>query len=387
MMSGIDELTTEQRQIRDLVRGFAQAEVGPIAGEYDERGEFPWPTVKQMAELGLFGLPFPEEYGGVGADYFSFVLAVEELAKVCPSHAITLSAHVSLGTFPIFWFGNEEQKQRFLPDLTSGKRLASFGLTEPQAGSDSSNTQTTAEDQGDHYLVNGQKIFITNGGVGEVLNVTAVTDPSEGSHGITNFILEKGMEGFRAGPPEDKLGWRASDTCALFMEDVKVPKENRLGGEGRGWIQFMKILEEGRISIAALALGNAEGAYEAALQYAKERRQFGKAIGSFQAIRFMLADMATEIEAGRRLVYHAARLKDAGEPYVKEASMAKLYCSELAMRTTIKAVQIFGGYGYTRDYPVERLMRDAKVTEIGEGTSEIQRLIIARHILGTEENE
>jgi butyryl-CoA dehydrogenase len=324
------------------------------------------------------------------------------MAKVDASHALTISAHTNLGTSPIVEFGTEEQKRRYVPLLASGRVLGGFGLTEPGAGSDAGGTATTAVDKGDHYLINGSKIFITHAGVGEVFVITARTEPGKSNKGITSFIVTKDTvdldlcrklgtghvadlpktKGVRAGKKEDKMGWRASDTRELVFEDAVVPKENLLGKPGYGFINFLKTLDAGRIGIAALSLGIAEGAYEEALRYAGVRKQFGRPIGSFQGVSFQLADMATEIEAGTHLLYHAAWLKQNGRPFKKEAAMAKLYCSELAMRATTKAVQIFGGYGYTTDYPVERMMRDAKVCEIGEGTSEIQRIVIARHILG-----
>jgi butyryl-CoA dehydrogenase len=324
------------------------------------------------------------------------------MAKIDASHALTISAHTNLGTSPIVEFGTEEQKRRYVPLLASGRVLGGFGLTEPGAGSDAGGTATTAVDKGDHYLLNGSKIFITHAGVGEIFSVTARSEPGRGNKGITSFIVTKDTvdlaqakslgighaedlpktRGVRAGKKEDKMGWRASDTRELIFEDAVVPKENVLGQVGYGFINFLKTLDAGRIGIAALSLGIAEGAYNEALRYAGVRKQFGRLIGSFQGVNFQLADMAMEIEAGTHLLYHAAWLKQNGRPFKKEAAMAKLYCSELAMRTTTKAVQIFGGYGYTTEYPVERMMRDAKVCEIGEGTSEIQRLVIARQILG-----
>jgi butyryl-CoA dehydrogenase len=355
-----------------------------------------------MGELGLLGVPWPEELGGAGMDQLSYYIAIHELAKVDASHALTISAHTNLGTSPIVDFGTSEQQRRYVPLLASGRVLGGFGLTEPGAGSDAGGTATTAVDRGDHFVLNGSKVLITHAGVGEIFVVTARTEPGRGNKGITSFILTKescdlaacrevgvGHEdslpripGFRSGKKEDKMGWRASDTRELIFEDAIVPKENQLGATGQGFINFLKTLDAGRIGIAALSLGIAEGAYEEALRYAGVRKQFGRAIGSFQGVNFQLADMALEIEAGTHLLYHAAWLKQNGKPFKKEAAMAKLFCSELAMRVTTKAVQIFGGYGYTTDYPVERMMRDAKVCEIGEGTSEIQRIVIARQILG-----
>jgi butyryl-CoA dehydrogenase len=394
--------TEHHHQVRDMVREFSRTHVAPVARELDRTSAFPWDNIKAMGELGLLGVPWSEELGGAGMDYLSYYITIHEMAKVDASHALTISAHTNLGTSPIVQFGTDEQRRRFVPLLASGKVLGGFGLTEPGAGSDAGGTATTAVDKGDHYLLNGSKIFITHAGVGEIFSVTARTEPGRGSKGITSFIVTKDTvdldqaqrlgvghaanlaktRGVRAGKKEDKMGWRASDTRELVFEDAVVPKENVLGQMGHGFINFLKTLDAGRIGIAALSLGIAEGAYEEALRYAGVRKQFGKPIGSFQGISFQLADMALEIEAGTHLLYHAAWLKQNGRPFKKEAAMAKLYCSELAMRNTTKAVQIFGGYGYTTDYPVERMMRDAKVCEIGEGTSEIQRIVIARQILG-----
>lgn len=387
--------------VREMVRAFARDEVAPIAAQYDESQDFPWATVKRMGELGLLGIPWDESLGGSGFDLIAYVIAIQEMAKVCASHAITISAHTTLGTSPIVHFGTAAQKEKYVPLLASGAVLGGFGLTEPEAGSDAGATKTTAVKKKSHYLLNGTKRFITHGGVGEIFVVTAVTDPSKGTKGISSFILTKEtcdleaarrvgighdaslkpLKGFRSGKKEDKLGWRASDTRELILEDVEVPAENLLGQEGKGFINFMKTLDAGRVGVAALSLGIAEGALAEALKYSAERRQFGQPIAHFQGISFQLADMATEVEAGRHLMYHAAWLAQRGQPYGKEAAMAKLFCSELAMRATTKAVQIHGGYGYTKDYPVERMMRDAKICEIGEGTSEIQRIVIARHLL------
>ena len=387
--------------VREMVRAFGEAEVAPVAGHFDAVAEFPWENVRRMGELGLLGVPWPEELGGAGLDLTSYILAIHEMAKFDASHAITISAHTTLGTSPIVHFGSTEQQRRYVPLLAAGRVLGGFGLTEEGAGSDAGGTRTTAVRRNGHYVLNGSKRFITHAGVGEVFVVTAVTDASKGTKGISSFILTKettdlektrevgighdatlpAMPGFRSGKKEDKLGWRASDTRELIFEDVEVPAENLLGTEGLCFINFMRTLDAGRIGIAALSLGIAEGAFEQALRYSTERKQFGRSIVDFQGVSFPLSDMATEIEAGRHLVYHAARLSQAGKPYGKEAAMAKLFCSELSMRATIKAIQIHGGYGYTRDYPVERMMRDAKICEIGEGTSEIQRLVIARHLV------
>jgi butyryl-CoA dehydrogenase len=387
--------------VREMVRAFAREEVAPVAARHDAEATFPWENIKRMGELGLLGVPWPEELGGAGLDLISYILVIHELAKVDASHGLTVSAHTTLGTSPIVRFGTEEQRRRFVPPLASGRVMGGFGLTEESAGSDAAGTRTRAIRQGDRYILNGSKRFITHAGVGEIFVVTAVTDPSKGTHGISSFVLTKhnddlerarpfgighdesivAMPGFRSGRKEDKLGWRASDTRELIMEDVEVPAENLLGTEGEGFVNFMKTLDAGRIGIAALSLGIAEGAFEQALRYASVRRQFGQPIAEFQGIQFQLSDMATEIEAGKHLVYQAAWLAQKGRAIGKEAAMAKLFCSEMAMRTTIKAVQVHGGYGYTREYPVERMMRDAKICEIGEGTSEIQRLVIARHLL------
>ena len=394
-------LTEQHYALRDMVREFAREHVAPVASELDEKAEFPWENVKRMGELGLLGVPWPEALGGAGFDYLAYILTIHEVAKVDASHAITISAHTTLGTSPIVHFGNEAQRKRYVPLLASGRVLGGFGLTEPSAGSDAAATRTTAVRRNNHYVLNGSKIFITHAGVGEIFVATAVTDPKQGSKGISSFILTKetcdldrarelgighdtslpAMKGFRAGKKEEKLGWRASDTRALFFEDVEVPVENRLGEEGEGFTNFMRTLDSGRIGIAALSLGIAEGAFTEALRYASIRRQFGKRIFDFQGVQFQLSDMATEIEAAQHLVYHAAWLAQHGQPYAKEAAIAKLFASELAMRTTLKAIQVHGGYGYTKEYPVERMMRDAKICEIGEGTSEIQRIVIARHLL------
>ncbi len=392
--------TEQHLAVRDMVREFARDEVAPVASKFDASQEFPWENIQKMGELGLLGIPWPEEMGGAGLDLLSYMIAIHEMAKVDASHGITISAHTTLGTSPIVNFGTAEQRERFVPLLASGKVLGGFGLTEPSAGSDAAGSRTTAVRRNGHYVLNGSKIFITHGGVGEIFVVTAVTDPGAGTKGISSFILTKhadlsqrgtattghepslsDMNGFRAGKKENKLGWRASDTRELIFEDVEVPEENLLGEEGMGFINFMQTLDSGRVGIAALSLGIAEGAFDQSLKYASERRQFGQAIANFQGIQFQLSDMATEIEAGKHLMYHAAWLAQHKKPFGKEAAIAKLFCSELAMRATIKAIQIHGGYGYTKDYPVERMMRDAKICEIGEGTSEIQRIVIARHLL------
>jgi len=386
---------------REMVSQFARDQVAPVAAKYDAEAKFPWDNVRKMGELGLLGAPWPEELGGAGLDLISYMIVIYELAKVDASHGLTVSAHTTLGTSPIMKFGTDAQRKRYVPLLASGRVMGGFGLTEPEAGSDAGGTRTTAVKKGDRYVINGTKRFITHGGVGEIFVVTAVTNPSQGTKGISSFILTKEtndpagaraagvghdpslpqMKGFRAGKKEDKLGWRASDTCELIMEDVEVPAENLLGTEGQGFVNFMRTLDNGRIGIAALSLGIAEGAFEQSLQYTTTRRQFGQPVANFQGVQFKLSDMATEIEAGKHLMFHAAWLAQNGRPFTKEAAMAKLFCSELAMRATITAVQLHGGYGYTKDYPVERFMRDAKICEIGEGTSEIQRIVIARELL------
>lgn len=393
--------TEQHLAVRNMVREFACAEVAPVAADLDARAEFPWANVRKMGQLGLLGIPWPEELGGAGLDLLSYMIVINEMAKVDASHAITISAHTTLGTSPIMNFGSAAQKQRYVPLLASGMVLGGFGLTEPSAGSDAASTRSTAVRKGAHFVLNGTKIFITHGGVGEIFVVTAVTDPGKGTRGISAFILTKEasdldkarglgighsdllprLRGFRAGKKEDKLGWRASDTRELIFEDVEVPAENMLGEEGEGFNNFMRTLDSGRVGLAALSLGIAEGAFEQALQYSTLRKQFGQAISTFQGIQFQLSDMATEIEAGKHLMFHAAWLAQNRQPFTKQAAIAKLYCSELAMRTAIKAIQIHGGYGYTKEYPVERMFRDAKICEIGEGTSEIQRLVIARHLL------
>ncbi len=386
---------------REMVRAFARDEVAPVARRFDETQEFTWENVAKMAELGLLGIPWSEELGGAGLDTISFIIAIEELARVCASHSITISAHTTLGTSPIVNFGTDEQKRRFVPRLASGRVLGGFGPTDPNAGSDAGGTQTTAVKKGAAYILNGTKRFITHGGVGEIFVATAVTDREKGTRGISSFILTKetcdldraravgighdaelpAMAGFRAGKKEDKLGWRAWDTRELIFEDVEVPEENRLGREGEGFVNFMRTLDAGRIGIAALSLGLAQGAFDEAVRYTAGRGQFGKPIATFQGVNFQLADMDTGIEAARHLVYHAAWLAQNGHPFGREAAIAKLFASELAMKTTIAAIQLHGGYGYTKDYPVERMMRDAKIGEIGEGTSEVQRMVIARHLL------
>jgi butyryl-CoA dehydrogenase len=379
------ELTEEQKMVIDMVRDFARNEVAPRAAEIDESAEFPWDNVRKMGELGLMGIPFPEEWGGSGFGELTYAMAVEEIAKACASTAITMAAHTSIGTAPIFHYGTEEQKKKYLIPLARGEMIGAFAMTEPNAGSDVGSTESTAVKKGDVYVLNGSKIFCTNAGVADVLVTSARVGNENGVTGITTFIVEKGMPGLVMGKKENKMGWRASDTRQFSMEDMEVPVRNLLGVEGSGFRQNMEILEGGRISIAALSLGIAEAALEASVAYSEQRKQFGRSIGHFQAIRFKIADMATGIEAGKLLTYHAARLRDRGLPHGKEAGMAKLFCSELATRSSMEAIQIHGGYGYIKEYPVERYLRDAKVCEIGEGTSEIQRIVIARQVMGREE--
>lgn len=374
------DLTPEQSALHQMIRAFAQEVIAPGAAERDRTGEFPLTIMKQMGKLGLLGLPFPEEAGGTGGDTVSYALAVEEVARACASTGITYAAHVSLGVSPIYYFGSPEQKARFLPSLFRGDYLAAFGLTESEAGSDAGGTKTKAVRTGRGWLLNGTKCFITNASYAGVVTATAVTDPGKGTRGISSFLIEAGTPGFKVLTPYSKLGLNASDTTELVFDDVELGADMLLGQENGGFKQFMQILDGGRISIGAMAVGIAQAAFEAALKYAKERKQFGQTLGSFQAIQFKLADMATQIEMARLMVWQAARLKDAQLPYGKEAAMAKLCASEIAVKAALEAIQIHGGYGYMKDYPVERYLRDAKLTEIGEGTSEIQRLVIARHL-------
>jgi short/branched chain acyl-CoA dehydrogenase len=372
------DLSPEHELIRDTVRDFARERVGPVAEELDREGRFPYDLVADLAELGLMGIPIPEEYGGAGADTLSYAIAVEELTRVDSSVAITVAAHTSLGTMPILLFGSDEQRGRWLPDLASGKRLAAFGLTEPGAGSDAGATRTTAEERDGSWVVNGSKLFITNAGTDVTwgVTITAVTGPDE----ISNIVVENGTPGYEISAPMKKMGWRASDTRALSFADCAVPAENLLGERGKGFAQFLEILDGGRISVAAMGVGLAQGAYDLAHAYALERQQFGKPIASFQAVQFKLADMATEIEAGRALVYRAAWLKDQGRPFAREAAMAKLFTGELSHRVVNWALQIHGGYGYTDEFAISRLYRDQKILEIGEGTNEVQRMVIAKHL-------
>ncbi|MDD5088833.1 MAG: acyl-CoA dehydrogenase [bacterium] len=375
------QFTEEQKMLRDMVRDFAQTRIKPVAAELDENETFPEEIVAEMGDLGLMGIPYGEEYGGAGMDTVAYAIAVEEIAKVCGSTAITLAAHISLGIGPIYLFGSDEQKKKYLPELCSGKTLGAFGLTERQAGSDVGATQSTAVEASDHFLLNGTKVFCTNGGKAKYVTVSAVTEKGRGTKGISCFILERGMAGFTVGKEERKLGVRGSNTVMLHFSDVRIPKANLLGNRGEGFKQMLTVLDGGRISIAAMSLGLAEGAYAATLAYAGERKAFRKPISAFQATQFKLADMHVQIEAARHLIFDAARKKDAGEPFMREAAMAKLYASEMATRVTLQAIQLHGGYGYMRDYPVERMFRDNKICEIDEGTSEIQRLVIAHTLL------
>ncbi len=374
-------LSEKHEKFRMKIREFAEAEIEPVSAQIDENAEFPHENIKKLGEMGIMGMVVPQEYGGTGDDMISYAITVEELSRVCGSTGITVAAHNSLAVYPLFLFGNEKQKKKYVPPLARGEKLGAFGLTEPGAGSDAGATKTSAVLKGDHYLINGSKCFITNASFGETLVITARTDPGKGSKGISNFIIEKSMPGVKVGKKENKMGLRGSDTAELHFEDVQVPKENLLGKEGEGFKQFLITLDGGRISIGAMALGIAQGAYEKSLKYAKERIQFDQPITNFQAIQWKLSDMATQIEAARHLIYSAAQLKDQGKPYIKESAMAKLYASEIGRWVTYQAIQILGGYGYLREYPVERYFRDIKLCEIGEGTSEIQRLVIAREIL------
>jgi len=376
-------LSKEHEDFRRWVRGFAEKEVAPYAAEIDESEELRRETLEKMGKVGLLGLSIAEEYGGCG-DTICYSIGVEEVSRVCASTGITLAAHISLGSYPIHLFGNDEQKRKYLVPLARGEKIGAFGLTEPEAGSDAGATRTTAVLDGDGWVINGTKCFITNGSIADVIVISALTDKGRGTKGISSFIIEKDSPGFSPGKEEMKMGLRGSVTSELVFEDCRIPKENLLGEHGNGYRQMLTILDGGRISIGAMALGIAQGAFEASVKYSKERVQFSKPIGEFQAIQWMLADMATEIEAARLLVYNASRLKDEKRRYVKEAAMCKLFASEAAMRATTNAIQIHGGYGYMRDRPIERLFRDAKLTEIGEGTSEIQRLVIAREIMKDE---
>ena len=371
-------LSEEHDMIRKMVRDFAKNEVEPTAAERDEEERFDMEIFHKMAELGLTGIPFPEEYGGIGSDYLAYCIAVEELSRVCASTGVTLSAHTSLASWPIYKYGTEEQKQKYLKPLAQGEKIGAYGLTEPGSGSDAGGMRTTARLEGDHYVLNGSKIFITNGGIADIYVVFAVTDPSHKHKGTSAFIIESDFPGFSVGKKEQKLGIRSSPTTEIMFEDCKVPVENLLGEVGEGFKVAMTTLDGGRNGIAAQAVGIAQGALDAAIGYAKERVQFGKPIAAQQGVSFKLADMATMIEASRLLTYQAAWRESEGLSYGKESAMSKLLAGDTAMKVTTEAVQVFGGYGYTKDYPVERYMRDAKITQIYEGTQEIQRLVISR---------
>ncbi|MFD5262769.1 acyl-CoA dehydrogenase AcdA [Bacillus wiedmannii] len=372
------KLSEEHEMIRKMVRDFAKNEVAPTAAERDEEERFDRALFDQMAELGLTGIPWPEEYGGIGSDYLAYVIAIEELSRVCASTGVTLSAHTSLAGWPIFKFGTEEQKQKFLRPMAEGAKIGAYGLTEPSSGSDAGGMRTTAKRDGDHYILNGSKIFITNGGIADIYVVFALTDPESKQRGTSAFIVESDTPGFSVGKKESKLGIRSSPTTEIMFEDCRIPVENLLGEEGQGFKVAMQTLDGGRNGIAAQAVGIAQGALDASVEYARERHQFGKPIAAQQGIGFKLADMATDVEAARLLTYQAAWLESEGLPYGKESAMSKVFAGDTAMKVTTEAVQVFGGYGYTKDYPVERYMRDAKITQIYEGTQEIQRLVISR---------
>jgi short/branched chain acyl-CoA dehydrogenase len=372
------DLTQEQELVRETARAFARERVAPVAEELDRNERFPYELVAELAELGFMGLPIPEEYGGAGGDTLSYAIAVEELTRIDSSVAITVAAHTSLGTMPIYLFGTEEQKRAWLPDLASGRKLAAFGLTEAGAGSDAGNARTTAELRDGHWIVNGSKLFITNAGTDITWGVTITA--RTGDDEISNIVVPNGTPGYDVSAPMKKLGWKASDTRELSFQDATVPEGHLLGERGQGFGQFLQILDGGRISVAAMGVGLAQGAYDLAFAYAQEREQFGKPIARFQAVQFQLADMATEIEAGRALVYKAAWLKDQGRPFAREAAMAKLYTGELSHRVVNTALQLHGGYGFMEESAISRLYRDQKILEIGEGTNEVQRMVIARHL-------
>ncbi len=375
--------TDEQNQLRRSIREFAEGEIAPHVMEWDEASKFPLEIMPKLAEMGLLGVIFPEQYGGAGLGYIEYVIAIEELSRIDGSVGIIVAAHNSLCSNHIFKFGTEEQKKKYLTPLAQGKKIGAWSLTEPEAGSDAGGTRTTAKRDGGSWVINGSKTFCTNGHYADYAVVMAVTDKSKNSHGISAFVVEKGTPGFKPGKKENKLGLRASDTSELIFTDCKVPAENLLGAEGEGFIGSLKILDGGRISIAALALGMAQGAVDAAIKYSKQRKQFGQTISEFQAIQFKLADMATQVEAARLLVYQAAWLADRKDVrFTRESSMAKLFASEVAVRVANECVQIHGGYGFIKDYPAEKFYRDVKLCTIGEGTSEIQKLVIARQLLG-----
>ncbi len=373
-------LSESQLMIQQMVRDFAQNELAPIAADLDREERFPREIIEKMAELDLFALPFSEDYGGTGDGYLPYVIAVEEISRACASTGITYAAHCSIGTGPVYLFGTEEQKKNWVVPCARGEMLSSFGLTEPDAGSDAGGTKTSAFLDNGKWVLNGNKCFITNASYAGMAVITAVTEPGEGTRGISSFIVPTDTPGFSVSPPYEKMGLKASDTAEIILDDVRIPEENILGNRGEGFKQFMKTLDGGRISIGALALGIAQASLDAALGHAKERQQFGRPISKFQAIQFKLADMATQIEMARMGIYRAAWLKDQGQPFTRESAMAKLFASEVAVKAALEAIQVFGGYGYIKEYPVERYLRDAKLMEIGEGTSEIQRLVIARQL-------
>jgi len=374
-------LTEDQQSLQQLVRNFAQKEIAPRAALYDHSEEFPWDNIKGLAALGLMGMPIPEEYGGAGLDNLSYALAIEEVSKACAATGAILSIHTSAGILPILIFGTEEQKRKYVPDLAEGRKIGAFALTEANAGSDAGAVATTATLDGDSYVINGTKCFISNAGPAEIYSVFAKTTPGRGVKGITGFIVEKGTSGFSIGKKEEKMGIRASATAELIFDNCRIPKANILGKEGEGFKIAMVVLDSARIGVGSQAVGIAQAAYEEALAYAKVREQFGKPIAANQAIGFMLADMAIKIEAARQLVHYAARLKDEAVPFGKEAAMCKTFASDMAVQVALDAIQIMGGYGYSREYPVERLLRDAKITQIYEGTNQIQRVVIANYIL------
>ena len=373
-------LTREQQMIKKMIKRFAETEIEPIAEMIDAEAEFPYETVAKLGELGVMGMPFPKEYGGAEADYIAYIMAIEELSKVCGSHGVIVQTHNALCCWPIFTYGTEEQKRKYLPDLLSGKKLGAFGLTEPNAGTDAAMQETKAVDMGDHWLLNGSKVFISGGGIAEVYVVMAMTDKSKGTKGISAFIVEKGMPGFSRGKKENKMGIRGSTAAELVFEDCIVPKENLLGELGKGFKVAMTSLDVGRLGIGAQALGIAQGAFDQTVAYMKQRKQFGKSLDKFQALAFEMANMKTRIDGSRLLLYYACDRRQKGLPSTVEAAQAKLSCSETAMYVTTKAMQFHGGYGYIKDYPVERMMRDAKITEIYEGTSEVMKMVISGDI-------
>lgn len=372
------EFTSDQKLIRDNVYDFAQNEIAPGAAERDRTGEFPLDIIKKMGDLGLMGLPVAEEYGGAGSDYISYLLATEEIARACGSMGLTYDAHIALGIAPIYYFGTEEQKNKYLPVMCSAEALGSMGLTEPEAGSDSGNTKTTAVLDGDSWVINGSKCFITNASYSKWVTVTAITEKGIGTKGISTFIVPTDTPGFEIRTGYEKMGLHSSNTTELFFENVRIPRENLLGPLNQGFKQLMKVLDGGRLAVAALTTGIAQACLDASVKYAKERVQFGKSISRFQAIQFKLADMKMNIEIGRNMYLKGGWLKDNGKPYTQEAAIAKLFCSEMATKAALEAIQIHGGYGYIKEFPVERYLRDTKLLEIGEGTSEVQRIIIAR---------